>query len=63
MVEAYEGDSPGMNADDMIHRATVQLGWPVAYPVFGVHNKPLMEYADDIAQYPSHGFYLAEYLL
>ena len=63
MVEAYEGDSPGMNADDMIHRATVQLGWPIAYPIFGVHNKPILEYADDIARYPRNGFYLAEYLL
>lgn len=63
LTEAYLGDSPGMNPDDMNFRATQQLGWPRSQPVFGIWNYPLSGYQQYVERFPAFGIYLAEYLL
>ncbi len=63
LTESYEGDSPGMNPDDMNFRATVQLGWRRSQPVYGIWNKPFEEYAQYDARWPARSYYLSEYLI
>jgi hypothetical protein len=65
LTECYMGEPNGasLNPEQMNFRATVQLGWQRSQPVFGVYNKPLSEYAQQIQNWPAHGLYLAEYVL
>lgn len=63
LTECYIGDSAGMNPDNMNFRATIQLGWPMSQPVFGIFNEPLSTYLPYVPRFPSYGIYLAEYLI
>lgn len=59
MPEAYVDETN--NPDEMVFRATVQMGWPVAYPVIGVHTNP--HYGAYRPKYPRRGEWSAEYVL
>lgn len=59
MPEAYVGETN--NPDEMVFRATVQMGWPVAYPIIGLHTDP--HYGHYRFKYPKHGIWSAEYIL
>ena len=59
MPEAYVGETN--NPDEMVFRATVQMGWPVAFPVIGMHTNP--NYAHYRSKYPRRGEWSAEYVI
>lgn len=59
MPEAYVGETN--NPDEMVNRAVNQLGWPVAYPVFGIHTTP--NYDAYKPKYPKRADWSAEYIL